>query len=375
MHELGSNPTDLVWCLIGTDEQRHPHNVRVTVTPFTIGRDAAANLTLACRSVSGHHAELIRDGEELWVRDLQSTNGTFVNGQRIDAATPVKDGDYLQFAKVVFRLGRETASCSMTVEQDTCEQALAFIQFDKLMSERCMVPFLQPIVRIADGQTAAYEVLMRSRLFGLQYPGSMFQAASALDQAAELSRVCRTEGLSAGAAVPGQPHLFLNTHPVELMDPDRLARSLRELRELHPSQPITLEIHESAATRIDDIRNLRGVLAELKMGLAYDDFGAGQARLVELAEVPPDCLKFDMQLVQGIHQASPARQQMLGALVRMAHEMGIQTLAEGVETAADADTCRTLGFYFGRPAAAARFAKGETEAFNPASTKAARVES
>jgi EAL domain-containing protein (putative c-di-GMP-specific phosphodiesterase class I) len=131
---------------------------------------------------------------------------------------------------------------------------------------------------------------------------------------------------------------------------------------------VTLEIHESAATRIEEIRRLRCLLTELQMTLAYDDFGAGQARLVELAEVPPDYLKFDMQLVQGIQDASAARQQMLATLVRMADEMGIQTLAEGMETAADAETCRELGFHLGQgfhygcPAPAAKYATGESAA-------------
>ena len=43
--------------------------------------------------------------------------------------------------------------------------------------------------------------------------------------------------------------------------------------------------------------------AELQIGLAYDDFGAGQARLVELVDVPPDYLKFDMKLVQNLQSA------------------------------------------------------------------------
>ena len=59
---------------------------------------------------------------------------------------------------------------------------------------------------------------------------------------------------------------------------------------------MVLEIHEASVTSSEMILKLREDLRALDMGLAFDDFGAGQARLVELGEVRPDCLKFDMKL-------------------------------------------------------------------------------
>jgi EAL domain-containing protein (putative c-di-GMP-specific phosphodiesterase class I) len=90
--------------------------------------------------------------------------------------------------------------------------------------------------------------------------------------------------------------------------------------------------------------------------LAYDDFGAGQARLNELVEAKPDFLKFDRKLICGLDSANTHRLQLVESLVHMSRQLGIVTLAEGVETAAEADVCRRLGFelmqgyYFGRPA-------------------------
>src|SRR5262245_31063536 len=92
------------WCLVASGQSHAPGRVRVHTTPFTIGRRAGMSLTLSCTSVSSRHAELIAGGESLWVRDLRSTNGTYVNGSPIQAATEVREGDYLQFAKVVFRV-------------------------------------------------------------------------------------------------------------------------------------------------------------------------------------------------------------------------------------------------------------------------------
>ncbi len=89
-------------------------------------------------------------------------------------------------------------------------------------------------------------------------------------------------------------------------------------------------------------------LADLKIGLAYDDFGAGQARLVELVDVPPDYLKFDMSLVQNLESGSIERQRMLASLVKMVRDLGIAPLAEGIELAGDHEICRQIGFQFGQ---------------------------
>jgi EAL domain-containing protein (putative c-di-GMP-specific phosphodiesterase class I) len=360
--EPRATPTT-AWCLVaGAGQADAPKRVRVHTTPFTIGRRPEMNLTLSCASVSGRHAELVSDGDTLWARDLKSTNGTYVNGSPIQSATQVKEGDYVQFAKVVFRLGQEAVlSNSHTQLGAAADEALALIQFDKLMSQRNVVPFFQPIVNVRDGRRIGFEVLARSRLFGLQTPAAMFSAAQVLELEGELSRMCRSEGLVAAGKIQDPQTLFLNTHPCELADLAKLVCSLGELRSAYPSQPITLEIHEAAITDDKAMRELSAVLADLNMLLAYDDFGAGQSRFVELVEVPPNYLKFDMRLIQGIHTASAARQQVLATLVQMARDLGIRPLAEGVECREEGDTCQQMGFelgqgfHFGRPAPATNY--------------------
>ena len=79
-------------------------------------------------------------------------------------------------------------------------------------------------------------------------------------------------------------------------------------------------------------------------------------RLLELTEVPPDYVKFDINLIRNIHLGNAGRQQTLQTLVRMVRELGIATLAEGTECAEEVEVCRQIGFdfaqgyYFGRPA-------------------------
>ena len=201
----------------------------------------------------------------------------------------------------------------------------------------------------------AYEVLARSRLFGLEMPKDMFGVAQQLNLEVELSTMLRWEGVQVTQGMHRPPHLFLNTHPRELADP-KLGQSLERLRENWPDQALTLEIHESAVTKGARLAELRSLLKRLDIKLAYDDFGVGESRLNDLAEVAPDYVKFDMSLIRDIDSATPQRQQVVATLVQMVRNLGITSLAEGVETDGEDETCRQMGFdlgqgyLYGRPA-------------------------
>ena len=358
-----SSTNDATWLLTGQmGADQAARSVTVASSPFVIGRGTSVALTIASPTVSSSHAELRVENGELLVRDLGSTNGTFVNGVRVTSDAAIRAGDLLQIAEIVFRVGvqRGYVDCK-TIAGDSTDQALALIQFDKLIAERAVLPHYQPIVEMDTKRTVGFEVLGRSPLFGLGTPHAMFSAAALLDLEGELSRMLRDEGVRLAEALPANPLVFLNTHPAELQDPALLEKSLRELREAFPRALLVLEIHEAAATSVPQMRALRCVLNDLEMKLAYDDFGAGQARLAELSDAPPDYLKFDIQLIRGIDSASVDRQRMLESLVRIAADLGIVSLAEGIETAEEHETCHRLGFvygqgfYYGTPATAGTF--------------------
>lgn len=183
----------------------------------------------------------------------------------------------------------------------------------------------------------------------------MFQAAARLNMEVELSRMLRWEGVRQAMSLPMKLKIFLNTHPLEIRQ-DGLLDSMITTRQLTQDLPMVLEVHEAAITNPSEMRELKRQLRDIDVGLAYDDFGAGQTRLSELIEAPPDYLKFDMSLVRGIDQATAERQKMLASLVRIVTDLGINPLAEGIETAEEALVCKELGFltaqgfYYGRPA-------------------------
>ncbi|MEU9358929.1 DUF1707 and FHA domain-containing protein [Streptomyces sp. NPDC048301] len=72
--------------------------------PLRIGRDPGNGLRLSHETVSRMHAELTAHGNRWVLRDLGSTNGTCVNGQRVVGAVVVSDGDQVSFGRVAFQL-------------------------------------------------------------------------------------------------------------------------------------------------------------------------------------------------------------------------------------------------------------------------------
>jgi EAL domain-containing protein (putative c-di-GMP-specific phosphodiesterase class I) len=348
---------EAMWFLVGRlSEQESTRLVPIFTSPFQIGRRPSATMCVPYSAVSSLHAELIDTGTGLVLRDLGSTNGTFVNGQRVRDVVELHPDDLVQFASIPFRIARQAAATnSATVSEDAYDRALLLVQFDRLMAENEVVPHYQPIVDLDGEQIVGYEVLARSKVMGLESPAAMFSAAAQLNMQTKLSQMMRWKGVEKTQIVPDPPHLFLNTHPSELLGQE-LFESMRSLRQLNSRQPLTLEIHEAAVTNPALMKQLRQELRELNIGLAFDDFGAGQARLAELFEGLPNYLKFDMSLIRNIHQASAEQVKMIGSLVQMVRHMDVVPLAEGIESPAERDVCIELGFQlaqgylFGKPA-------------------------
>ncbi len=71
---------------------------------FLIGRDPRCNMRPASESVSKLHCAIVQRNDGVFVRDMKSTNGTFLNNDRIQGEVPVKDGDLLRVGPLVFAL-------------------------------------------------------------------------------------------------------------------------------------------------------------------------------------------------------------------------------------------------------------------------------
>lgn len=122
-----------------------------------------------------------------------------------------------------------------------------------------------------------------------------------------------------------------------------------------PVERIIFEVTEGE--RVEDGPWLAQILREYKRCgflTAIDDFGAGFAGLTLLADFKPDLIKIDMELVRKVDTSS-SRQAIVRALVRLCEDMGIQVIAEGIETAGERDFLYDAGirlmqgYLFGKP--------------------------
>jgi EAL domain-containing protein (putative c-di-GMP-specific phosphodiesterase class I) len=366
MNEKSSNNKNFAgWCLEEYSEKDQVlHRLHMMPLPFRIGRHPKLSLCLDSREVSRLHAEIYPMQSSLCIRDLGSTNGTFVNYKRLQEPIRLYDGDIIHFAQREFRIVRESLDlASFGLETDIYPGELLQNRprgaqaLQKLIHEKAVTTYFQPLVNLLDSQIFGYEILGRGNLPGFERdPMKLFQIASTINMSAQLSRLFRQTGVSIGSTMPGRPVLFINTHPSEMRDWKRLVRNFQSLRSRFPLLQFAAEIHEGAVTDLYQMRSLRSLLKELDIMLAYDDFGSGQARLLELVEVPPDYLKVDRSLIRDIHLASPKRQRMIEIIVRFLNESSVKTLAEGVSCIEEEQVVKKLnfdcaqGFYYGKPA-------------------------
>ena len=328
----------------------------ITQLPFSIGRDPKNDLVLASRGLSLHHALLTPDiSGRLRLTDLNSTNGSFVSRQRIEGSCLLEENDIIHFGTAEFRL-RLRALEQTRIDQvgtmlvpDGITLSELFVanepEFLDLLDGRGLSGAAQPIVRASDRRIAAYELLGRANHPHLPTsPMRLFSLASALDREIELSVAFRRFSLSMLAPrLRGFP-LFVNTHPKETFSEDFFA-SLSTLRREQPELDLVIEIHETAVTETKRLIELSARFREIGVRFAYDDFGAGQARLNELGDAPAHFVKFDMGLLHQIHLAGERKRRVVSDLVKLVLDLGSVPLAEGIELEEEAAACHEMGFH------------------------------
>lgn len=355
------------WVLEGFFGQHTESPQRITLKlPAVVGRDPGLPVAIVRSEVSRNHAEFYERGGELFVRDLGSTNGTFVNHQQLQQDMAVRHGDVVHFASYEVRvleenditgMGNDGSMTMLNVMPLSNKLPTGLGELQVLLDNRAINAEFQPIVAI-DGGLFGFEVLGRGSRPDLPVsPMELFRIAESMTgKAARLSELMRDCGVAQAVEQSSAHRLFMNTHPAEMKDVETLLASIRSLRERFTALPMVLEIHEDAITDISLMKRFANELQALDIELAYDDFGAGQARLMEMVEIPVKYVKFDIALIRGLHNAPESKRKMVAALVAMTRAMGIQALAEGVEYPEELRLCEDMqfdliqGYFFGKPA-------------------------
>lgn len=210
----------------------------------------------------------------------------------------------------------------------------------------------QPIFG-ADGQVFGYEALMRSGEPAFKGPLDVLEAAERLGRLVDLGRACRSKALRDFSRAPQGTKLFLNLHPQDLLDDDLFAAD-SPLAAI--ADRVVLELTERAPLGENE-ELLRRVAHLRSMGfrVAIDDLGNGYAGLSSLVQIEPEFVKLDMSLVRNIHQ-NPIKLRLVALILETCRSLGIQVVAEGVETREEYDTLQNLhcplfqGYYLARPA-------------------------
>jgi EAL domain-containing protein (putative c-di-GMP-specific phosphodiesterase class I) len=207
----------------------------------------------------------------------------------------------------------------------------------------------QPIVDFKTGRPFAYEALVRSKSQAFPDPPSILSAAIEAKAMGRVGRVIRE--LAAGNC-PDAP-LFLNIHPNEF-DDSWLVRTDDPI--FSHEHAIYLEITESVP--LTHFKFCHGVLREVRgrgAKLAVDDLGAGYSNLKYIADLNPEVVKIDRDLVAGL-RVSSRLYKLVAAIVRLCNDMGAAVVCEGIETyeefvaSRDAGAQYGQGYYFARPA-------------------------
>lgn len=228
--------------------------------------------------------------------------------------------------------------------------------------------FYQPITRLASNQLAGFEALVRwdHPTRGRLVPEDFIPLAEESNLIVDLGSYVLNQALEEAASwhkvLPrDRDPLFVsvNVSSRQLFRQDMVQEiRLMLARESVPRGTLKLEITESLV--MENPERAVEILAWLKTygaSLALDDFGTGYSSLSYLHRFPFDVIKVDRSLVRDASQNGQTPL-ILRSVVALAHELGKEVVAEGVETQADAGYLRSIGcefgqgFYYGEPMAA-----------------------
>lgn len=330
--------------------------------PFTVGRNDTADMPIKSTRVSREHASILRAADTYRIRDLDSTNGTFLNGERIEEAT-LADGDILLIADVEFtffsgavQTPRKTVTQVIGFRDSSSAQpkCLDLVRSLRRLHETLLhggyAPAYRPVVDLRSGRAIGIEAVARASSSGHAPP-----EADRLVLAAHSRLAVRLRELFCLVAAetclerPGQKlFLPLETGEIDLVCLDGLLARLTSV--LADLSAIVFEVPDSDVNDVPYFHRWYGRIRECGAGLCYRDFAAGRARLEEHRQTPADFIKLSASMVRSVGQDAN-RRAACEALMRACRDLDCQPIAVGLENPEQAELFRSLGCPFGQGSA------------------------
>jgi EAL domain-containing protein (putative c-di-GMP-specific phosphodiesterase class I) len=231
--------------------------------------------------------------------------------------------------------------------------------FPKFLSQGQLLPVFQPLVELSSGAVYGREALIRGRMGKTELRGQeLLEAAEVHDALFSFDARARAAALAAGLPnLPDGEVLFVKLDPRAVLDVEGSLRAVWPLVERAGGRPGTVGLELMNVEGYEDIEMLIALVnAHRERGavISLDDISVGTEGLTVLEALRPDIAKLSLHLCKGI-ETSPARRHLDGALVEVAHELGVRVVAVGIERDFELEHVQELdidlgqGFYLGAP--------------------------
>lgn len=213
----------------------------------------------------------------------------------------------------------------------------------------------QPIVNCQTQEVFGYEALVR----GVNNESAYSIISQVNDDNRYIfDQLCRIKAIELAARLKITTMLSINFLPNAIYKPERCIRTTLEAAHKYnfPTENIMFEFTE--VEKLEDNNHIRTVVEyyqSLGFKTATDDFGSGYSGLNLLADFQTDIIKLDMELIRNI-ASSTVRQHIVKNCLSMFKDLGVQPLAEGIETEEEylwlknAGIELMQGYYFAKPA-------------------------
>lgn len=327
--------------------------------PFTIGRNATCDYQIASSRISREHARIFKDTKGFRIKDLGSTNGTSVNGQKVGESR-LNQGDILAFADLQFsftlpQTEDRAAGATMVLSEDQAGEEVEgdggvapLIGLIRRLQESLLCRALpiryEALFSFAEHKVVGFEAHLSGRWASAgDYQGALSPDCRLVERARLLYRVLAVEHISSAL----ETSLLLLTLRHEEVSADHLPETLARFVRQAANREVAVGAPHAAAVDTAYFHNFVERIQSLGLATAVIGFAGTAKQLNELASIQPRLVQLAPAMVRGVDR-STQRQRQVKELAAAAAGLGARLVAAGLHSQNEVDVCRDLGCPLGQ---------------------------